>query len=241
MHRMRDPHAESRRTGDVEGQGHLIKEVSMTYEIQKAWGVLLRLFHWIYAITIIILLITGYYIYNPLLGPHEGGAPFTMASTRYIHFVAGYAFIGGIVVRIYLFFFGNKQERFLDSAPVTPRNIKNLFGTIIYYLYLTDRHEERLGHNALFMLFYIITLFLALVQALTGIYMLFPENLTLQSIGIGLFGTQQQARLIHHLILWYFIIFTMTHIYITIWNDIEKPEGLISSIFNGDKFKPKKA
>ncbi|MGB9712929.1 MAG: Ni/Fe-hydrogenase, b-type cytochrome subunit [Dissulfurimicrobium hydrothermale] len=212
-----------------------------TYEKKKAWGVLLRLFHWAYAITIVILVISGYYIYEPWLNSHELGASFPMASTRYIHFVAGYAFIGAIVVRIYLFFFGNKQERFLDSAPVTPRNIKNLFGTIVYYLYLTDYHEERLGHNALFMLFYIITLFLALVQVLTGLYLLFPENLAVQHMGISLFGTQQEARLVHYFLMWYFIIFTMTHIYITIWNDIERPEGLISSIFNGSKFKPKKA
>ncbi|MDA8161668.1 MAG: Ni/Fe-hydrogenase, b-type cytochrome subunit [Desulfobacteraceae bacterium] len=213
----------------------------MDYEIKKAWGVLLRLFHWVYAITIIVLLVTGYYIYRPWFGLYQGGASFSMALSRYIHFVAGYAFMGAIVVRIYLFFFGNRQERFLDSVPVTPRNIKNLFGTVIYYLYITDRHEERLGHNALFMLFYIITLFLALVQTLTGLYMLFPENLSLQSMGLSLFGTQQEARLIHHFIMWYFIIFTMTHVYITIWNDIEMPEGLISSIFNGKKFKTKKA
>jgi len=53
-----------------------------------------------------------------------------------------------------------------------------------------------------------------------------------------LFGTQQHARYIHHLLMWYFIIFAFVHIYLVIWNDLKNPDGLISSIFTGNKFRP---
>jgi Ni/Fe-hydrogenase 1 B-type cytochrome subunit len=218
-----------------------MRAVTTVYEKQRAWGVLLRLFHWAFALSIVTLVISGSYVHEPWVDSYiEGRASFPMAFARYVHFVAGFVLISALITRFYLWFFGNRQERILDSLPVTPRNIKNLFKTIIYYLYLTDRNDERLGHNALSMLFYVILFFLGVAQALSGLYLLFPENTTFSSMGLQFFGPQQKARLIHYLTMWAFMLFALVHIYIVIWNDIWAPEGLISSIFNGDKFKPKK-
>lgn len=215
---------------------------SITYEKENAWGVLFRLFHWAFALSIVALVISGFYIHGPWVDSYiEGRASFPMAFARYVHFVAGFVFISALIARFYLWFFGNRQERILDSLPVTPKNIKNFFKTIIYYLYLADHNDERLGHNALSMLFYVILLFLGVAQALSGLYLLYPENSTFSSIGLLFFGPQQVARLIHHVIMWAFMVFVLIHLYIVIWNDIWAPEGLISSIFNGKKFRPKKA
>ncbi len=210
------------------------------YEKHLAWGVLFRLFHWAFAISIGVLMVTGLYIHWPWSNSVlEGSRSFIMANMRYIHFIAGFVFIGAVCIRAFLWFFGNKQEKLWDSAPITPRNIKNLFCTLKYYLYLTDKHEARLGHNALAGTIYIITIFLGALQALSGLYMLYPESLTFQGLGLSILGTQQQARFIHYLIMWYFFIFIFIHLYILIWNDIKDPEGLISSIFTGRKFFPK--
>ncbi len=214
----------------------------MIYEKHLAWGVLFRLFHWAFALSIVVLVTTGLYIGGPWTNTTlEGSRSFPMADMRYIHFIAGFVFTGAVLTRLYLWIAGNKQERIMDFIPVTPRNIKNLFNTVAYYLYLTDRHEHRIGHNALAGLFYLLTIVLALFQLLTGFYMLYPESSLWQFWGFNLFGTQQEARFLHHLIMWYFIIFACIHLYIVIWNDIRSPEGVISSIFNGRKFKPKNA
>ncbi|MCB2182498.1 MAG: Ni/Fe-hydrogenase, b-type cytochrome subunit [Desulfobulbaceae bacterium] len=212
----------------------------MNYERQYVWSILFRLFHWALALSIVVLAITGFYIHDPWTNSVlEGGGRFPMATMRYIHFVAGFVFTAALIVRLYLFLFGNRHERILSAAPVTGRNIKNLFTTLAYYSYATDRHEHRLGHNAVAGTVYLITYFFVIGQMLTGFYMLYPESATWQSIGGPLFGIQQQARFIHYLIMWYMFIFVAIHLYLLIWNDIKSPEGMISSIFTGNKFKPK--
>ena len=57
--------------------------------------------------------------------------------------------------------------------------------------------------------------------------------------GVALLGSQQSARFLHHLVMWWFLIFAVIHIYFCVWNDCKNPEGLISSIFSGAKFKHK--
>ncbi len=214
----------------------------MIYEKHLAWGVLFRLFHWAFALSIVVLVVTGFYIGDPWKNSTViiGGRTFPMEYMRYMHFVAGFIFSGAVIVRLYLWVAGNRQERIMDFLPVTPRNLKNLFSTIACYLYFTDKHEHKLGHNALAGSFYVLTIIFAILQLLSGFYMFYPESPFWQACGLALFGSQEQGRYLHHLFMWYFILLACVHIYIVVWNDIRFPEGLISSIFNGRKFKPKK-
>jgi len=211
----------------------------MRYEQHYAWSILLRLFHWSFALSIVALTVTGFYIHFPWTNTYiEGNSSFPVGTMRYIHFVAGFVFTGAILARIYLLFFGNKQERFWDFLPVTPGNIRNMIHTAKLYLYFTDDHTPRVGHNVLAGIMYIITFLLALLQVAGGFYMLYPESMVWQKWGLLLLGPIQQARHFHYLIMWYFIIFAAAHVYIVVWNDIKTKEGLISSIFNGTKYTP---
>ncbi len=213
----------------------------MVYEKIKVWGVLLRLYHWTLVLSIVALVATGFYINNPWTNTTlEGSVAWPMATMRYIHFLAGYCFTAAILVRLFLLLFGNRQERIMDFLPITPRNIKNLFATVKCYLYIGNEHDERLGHNVLAGTTYLLTFVLALLQLVAGFFLLFPEAVFWQGLGGALFETQQQARFIHHLLMWYFLIFALVHIYLVIWNDLRSSEGLISSIFTGNKFKPGK-
>ncbi len=121
----------------------------MTYEKKKCWSILLRLYHWAFALSIVTLCITGFYIHGPWTNSMtEGSASWPMAYARFIHFVAGYVFTSAVLARIFLYIFGNKQERILEHLPVTPRNIKNLFTTLLNYSYIKDGHDaDRLGHG----------------------------------------------------------------------------------------------
>jgi Ni/Fe-hydrogenase 1 B-type cytochrome subunit len=212
----------------------------MNYEKAKAWGILLRLYHWSLVLSIIALVTTGFYINAPWTNTTlEGSVSFPMANMRYWHFLAGYLFTAVILVRIFLFFFGNRQERIWDFLPITPRNIKNLFATLRYYSYMSDEHDERLGHNTMAGIIYLLTIIVAVFQLIAGFYLLYPESATWQGIGNTIFGSQQDGRFVHHLLMWYFIFFAFTHVYIVIWNELKSPEGLISSMINGKKFKHK--
>ena len=213
----------------------------MQYECHKAWSVLLRLYHWSFALSVVALTVTGLYIHSPWTNTMlEDGSRFTVATMRYIHFVAGFVFTGSLLARFYLLLFGNKQERLWDFLPITGRNVKSLFSTLRYYLYMTDKHEFRLGHNVMAGILYFVTFIVAALQLISGFYLLYPESVSWQLWGLRLFGPQQQARFIHYLFMWYFILFSIIHLYVVIWNGIRTKEGLISSIFNGSKYRPTK-
>jgi len=212
-----------------------------TYEKHHCWSLLLRLFHWVFALSIICLVTTGFYIHDPWTNTMiEGeGAGWTMSLIRYIHYVAAYTFAAAVATRLFLYIFGNKQERIWDILPITPRNLKNLYRTLLNYSYISDKHDERLGHNLLAGTSYLITLFAALFMVLSGFYMLYPEIAFWQNLGFKLIGNQQWARFLHHCTMWWFMIFAVIHIYFLIWNDNKYPDGLISSMFTGVKFKHK--
>ena len=212
-----------------------------TYEKHHCWSLLLRLFHWMFALSIIFLVTTGFYINDPWTNTmiEGGGSAWTMSFIRYIHYIAAYTFASAVAIRLFLYIFGNKQERILDILPVTGRNLKNLYRTLLNYSYISDKHDERLGHNILAGTSYLITFFAALFMILSGFYMLYPEVAFWQTWGFKLIGNQQWARFLHHLVMWWFMIFALIHIYFLIWNDSKYPEGLISSMFTGVKFKHK--
>ncbi len=211
-----------------------------TYERHHCWSLLLRLFHWMFALSIVFLVVTGFYINNPWTNTMiEGSASFPMAIMRYIHYIAAYVLSSAVLIRLFLYIFGNAQERIWDILPITRRNLNNLKMTLLQYSYISDKHDERLGHNILAGLAYLLTFIAALLMIVSGFYMLYPESAFWAKWGVILFSSQQFARYLHHITMWWFMIFAVIHIYLCIWNDCTEPEGLISSIFTGAKFKHK--
>lgn len=208
-----------------------------TFEKQQCWSILLRLFHWMFALSIVFLVTTGFYINNPWTNTMiEGSASFPMAYMRYIHYIAAYTFSSAVIIRLFLYFFGNAQERVWDILPFTKRNLNNLKMTLLQYSYISDKHDDRLGHNILAGLTYLFTFCIAVTMIFSGFFMLFPEVPFWEGWGLALFGSQQSARFLHHLLMWWFMIFAVIHVYLCIWNDAKAPEGTISSIFTGVKF-----
>lgn len=210
------------------------------YERHHCWSLLLRLFHWMFALSIVFLVVTGFYINNPWTNTMiEGSASFPMATMRYIHFIAAYVLASAVLIRLFLYIFGNAQERIWNILPFTGRNLNNVKMTLLQYSYISDKRDERLGHNILAGLVYLLTFIAALLMIVSGFYMLYPESAFWAKWGVLLFGSQQFARYLHHITMWWFMIFAVVHIYLCIWNDCIEPEGLISSIFTGAKFKHK--
>ena len=55
----------------------------MAYEKKKCWSILLRLYHWAFALSIVTLCITGFYINSPWTNSmQEGSASWPMAYAR---------------------------------------------------------------------------------------------------------------------------------------------------------------
>ena len=206
------------------------------YRRVKVWSIALRIFHWAFAFSCIILILTGLYINNPYYTGMEYDAFFSMGDMRYYHFTAAYIFMSALAIRIYLLFFGNRYERFTDFLPINRRNINSLFKTITFYLYLSDERAPCPGHNPLAGTSYFVMFILGIIMSLSGLYLLYPEVDWIASIGTILFGSQQTARFWHYIFCWCFILFFIFHIYISVWNELRSSVGLISGIINGFKF-----
>ena len=211
----------------------------MKYERKRTWSPLLRLYHWAMVLSVAVLTFTGLYIRYPLTSSLVGDVQFSMTNMRYIHFITAFVFSGAIIARLYLTLFGNKQESLRRLVLDLPKTLKDAWHAFWAYAKMGIYHHKGLGHNGLAAIIYFITIIIAILQITSGFYLLYPESVFWQGWGLTIFGPQQQARFIHHLAMWYFIIFTMGHLYIVISNELLHPEGMISSMVGGDKFKPK--
>src|SRR5690349_11183367 len=81
-----------------------------------------RIWHWINALAITVLALTGYFIGSPLpTQPGEASANFLMGYIRFAHFAAGYVLAVGLLGRIYWAVVGNHHARELFWVPVFQR------------------------------------------------------------------------------------------------------------------------
>ncbi len=201
-----------------------------------------RIWHWLHALSVVVLAVTGYLIANP--PPSIGGEAsehFLMGNLRMIHFIAAYVFAIGFAVRIYWGFVGNEYSRELLYLPVWRRTWwRELAEEVKYYLFLRRDAPHTDAHNALAQtaMWFFNTL-LGLFMIVTG-FALYSEGLGMDSwadIGFGwalpMLGGSQQVRMLHELGMWLFIVFTIIHIYMAIRAEIMSSQSSVSTIISG--------
>ena len=82
------------------------------------WQYPLRLVHWGMVISIGVLAVTGYYIHDPyIIG--QSNQPFLMGWFRFVHEAFGMAFLALFLLRVYLFFGGNKWVGWRQYIPLS--------------------------------------------------------------------------------------------------------------------------
>ena len=201
-----------------------------------------RIWHWLHAISIVVLAITGYLIANPL--PAIGGEAsehFLMGNLRMIHFIAGYVFGIGFAVRIYWAIVGNKYSRELFILKVWRGEWwRNLWEEIKFYLFLRRDPPATFGHNPLAQVaMWLFNTLLGLFMIVTG-FALYGEGLGLGSWADSWFGwvfvwlgDSQNVRMWHLFGMWLFIFFSIIHIYMAIRADIMSKESSVSTIIGG--------
>jgi Ni/Fe-hydrogenase b-type cytochrome subunit len=202
--------------------------------------------HWVAAVSILLLVITGLFIGRPYFAPRPGAPdPFLMGWMRFIHFGAAAALVATAIVRAYWLIAGNKFERLTALFPVRPRDWVNMFKQVKYYLMIQpERAPHYLGHNPLQQLSYTAVYGLAAVQVATGFALYGQSNpggiffILFGWLG-PLFGGMPVVRLVHHVATWVFLAFIPLHIYLAIRADVMERGGTISSIVSGGKFVPK--
>lgn len=207
------------------------------------WQLPVRLYHWINALAIIALCVTGYLIGKPpaLLSSGEAYERFVFGWIRYIHFVAAYIFLFNFIFRIYWGFVGNKYATWKNFIPTNRKFFQEMWEVIkIDILQFKGKEHLAVGHNPLAGFIYFGVFILFAVQCLTG-FGLYEAMSHSWIAGMfswvpPLFGGDFALRQIHHITMWLFILFTIVHVYLVFYHDYVEGRGEISSMGGGWKF-----
>jgi len=207
------------------------------------WELPVRSYHWINALCIVILCITGFVIANPpaIMSGNEATFAYWFGNVRFIHFIAAFVFLFNFMFRIYWGFVGNRFSSWKNFIPYRKSQWVEIFEVIkVDILQLKTKPIESIGHNALASVIY-FGLFLAfLLQCLTGfgLYAQMSKAFLPKMFVwvIPLLGGDLQVRLIHHILMWFFIIFAIVHVYLVFYHDYIERRGVTSSIIGGWKF-----
>jgi len=234
IHTGQDIHAADVRPGDAS----LDRTSIYVYEAPvRAW-------HWINALALTVLAVTGYLIANPLPSvPGEASDSFLMGDIRFIHFATGYILAAGWIFRIYWTFVGNSHARQLFVMPIwSPKYWKGVLWEASWYAFMRKEPKKYVGHNPLaqFVMFWVFTLGMFFMIC-TG-FALYSEGAGIDSWEYALFGwvfdifpNSQAVHTWHHFGMWVFVIYTMIHIYAAVREDIMSRQSMISTMISGER------
>ncbi len=203
------------------------------------WEFPVRLTHWINALSVLSLSVTGFYIGKPFMHA-VSSSEYIMGWMRFIHFVSAYALLMSVAVRIYWAFAGNSYASWRAWLPLTGRQWRNLVGTLKFYLFMSRKPPRTIGHTALAGLVYLFVFGLFVFEIVSGfaLYSLTHQGVLWTALGGWLTGVMhlQTIRLYHHLAMYVIAVFVAAHVYIAWYLDLTERSGLVGSIFSGDKF-----
>lgn len=207
------------------------------------WEFPVRLFHWVNALCVVVLAVTGYLMGNPvaIASSAEASSQFWFGTMRFLHFATAYVWVAIAVLRLYWGFVGNEYVRFHNFLPFTRKRIAEIIQVIkVDVLHIWEESIDSIGHNALAGAAYLIGFLGFLVSAITGfgLYTAMSHNwfVDLFAWVVPMMGGDHIVRIIHHLMLWFFAIFVMIHIYLAAYHDYVEATGTISSMVGGWKF-----
>jgi Ni/Fe-hydrogenase 1 B-type cytochrome subunit len=209
------------------------------------WELPVRIWHWVMAVAMVVLAVTGYLIGSPpptLAG--EASDHYLFGYIRFAHFAAAYVFAVFFVMRVIWALIGNRYSRELFVLPFAMLRgawWRGMFAQVRYYLFLTPEANPWPGHNPLaaagmFFMYVVGTVFMIL----TG-FALYGEGLgreswifkAFSSWLLPLLGSSQNAHTLHHLGMWYLLCFVLVHLYMVVREDIMSGETVVSTMVNG--------
>ncbi len=216
-----------------------------TTTIQRfyVWQLPVRLYHWVNFLCVVVLTVTGYIIGRPvvLAGPQDASFSYWFGTTRFIHFVAAFAFFFNFLFRIYWGFAGNEYARWDNFLPARKGQFKEALEVLkVDVLQAKAPPMESIGHNSLAGWTYFLTFLAFVFQCVTGfgMYAAMSDSRLPRAFAwiVPLMGGDFAVRQWHHLMMWFFVIFSMVHVYLVFYHDYVEGRGVISSMAGGWKF-----
>jgi len=210
---------------------------------KKEWSVAIRFNHWLMAASIIVLMLTGYYIADPFTIPAGDTLnKMFMGNVRFWHILFGVILAFLFLWRLYLAFFSRFHADWKDFFAWT--NGKNLIRQMRLYLLVSKEPPEHTHlYGPLQSLAYGGLLTMIFLIVLTGLILMgagYDAGLT--SLVYKLVKPFENwlglatVRWLHHILMWGVILFLPVHIYMAFWHDVIFKEGTVSSMISGTVF-----
>ncbi|RZS57878.1 Ni/Fe-hydrogenase, b-type cytochrome subunit [Sphaerotilus mobilis] len=234
--------APARRLADATGIDDAAVAAAPSIKSVYVYEAPVRLWHWVNALAISVLALTGYFIGAPLpTMPGEASDHFLMGYIRFAHFASGYVLAVGLLGRIYWAIVGNAHARELFTLPILSRAYwREVLTMLKWYAFLVPQPNQYVGHNpmarlAMFFGYFLVTLFMVC----TG-FALYGEGSQAgswqeQLFGwvIPLMGQSQDVHTWHRMGMWSLVIFVILHVYAAIREDIMGRQSIVSTMISG--------
>lgn len=213
------------------------------YKRVYVWELPVRAYHWINAVSLVALCITGFLIGHPIRAFYvvESYQQYWFGWVRFIHFVFASVYVFNSVARLYWSFAGNKYAKWRAFLPLKKSQRREIIEVIKADVLEIKLHGPiSTGHNALAGLIYFFTFIVFIFQTMTGfaLYSSMSTSWLPRRFGwvVPLMGGESGVRFWHHLFLWFFVCFVIVHVYLSFYHDYIEGRGTISSIVGGWKF-----
>jgi Ni/Fe-hydrogenase 1 B-type cytochrome subunit len=202
--------------------------------------------HWIRAISILALVITGFYIADPFITYQNVSAEptrFLHAQFREWHIIFGFAMIGAVLYKLF-FTLVTKEGKFERESIKDAIDVKVAIQQVGYYL-LLNKHPHTKGiYNPLQFWAYLGLYLFFIGIIITGLALyaeVYHQGLGGMLYGFAksvesLFGGLAEVRYWHHLFMWGIIIVVFVHIYMAVYNAVFGKNGSMDAIFSGMKY-----
>jgi Ni/Fe-hydrogenase 1 B-type cytochrome subunit len=216
---------------------------TITMQRVYVWEMPVRIYHWVNFLCICVLVATGFLIGRPLAlqVAREASFGYWFGTVRFLHFVAAFVFFFNFVFRIYWGFVGNAYARWNYFIPLRGSQWKEMIDVLKVDILQTHAQPiESVGHNTLAGFTYFLTFLVFLFQSATGFGMYAAMSKSwlprLFVWIVPLMGGDFAVRQWHHMMMWFFVIFSMVHVYLVFYHDYVEGRGVISSMAGGWKF-----
>lgn len=207
------------------------------------WQLPVRFYHWLNALCVLTLVITGYVIGSPpaIQSASEASYSYWFGTIRFVHFVAAFIFFFNFIFRIYWGFVGNRFAKWNNFIPLKREQWKEMLHVLcLDVLQICTKPLKSIGHNSLAGFTYFITFLAFLFQSMTGFGMYAAMSdawlPNLFAWIVPLMGGDFAVRQWHHVMMWFFVIFSIIHVYLVFYHDYIEERGTISSMAGGWKF-----
>lgn len=204
-----------------------------------------RLWHWLNALSIVVLAVTGYLIASPLPSVSgEASDNFLMGYIRFTHFAAAYIFAIGFLGRLYWALVGNHHAKQLFRLPLTDKQWwKGMLHELRWYLFLEKKPKKYVGHNPLAHLIMFLAITVGGIFMIATGFALYGEgaqeghwsHTLFTTWVIPLFGQSQAVHSWHHLVAWGIVCFVIVHVYAAIREEVMSRQTMLSAMIGGSR------